>query len=107
VTRALCHALQVPRCLCFIFAKIRELRARNCEVIIKVSFIEIYNETVMDLLSHNPRLMNLREDALNDRVFVEGVLEAKVWHPTAIRVDLRALMCPHHHSRSKPQGSSW
>jgi len=68
----------VPRCLCFIFAKIRELRARKCEVIIKVSFIEIYNETVMDLLSHNPRLMNLREDALNDRVFVEGVLEAKV-----------------------------
>ncbi len=61
----------------------------------------------MDLLSNNPRLMNLREDALNDRVFVEGVLEAKVWHPTAIRVDLRALMCPHHHSRSMPQGSSW
>ncbi len=59
----------------------------------------------MDLLSHNPRLMNLREDALNDRVFVEGVLEAKVWQLTAIRVDLRALTCPRHQSRSLFQGS--
>ena len=37
----------------------------------KVSFIEIYNESVIDLLSVHPRLLTVREDALHDRVFVE------------------------------------
>ena len=39
---------------------------------------EIYNETVIDLLTPNARLVNLREDSLKDRIFVEGAFEPKV-----------------------------
>lgn len=68
----------VPRCLFHIFAKLKGQRARGNSVTIKVSFIEIYNETIIDLLVPTPRLLMLREDALHDRIFVEGALEAKV-----------------------------
>ena len=68
----------VPRCLFYIFSRIQELRARGCQCDIKVSFIEIYNETVIDLLTPNARLVNLREDSLKDRIFVEGAFEPKV-----------------------------
>jgi kinesin family member 15 len=68
----------VPRCLFYIFSRIQELRARGCQCDIKVSFIEIYNETVIDLLTPNARLVTLREDSLKDRIFVEGAFEPKV-----------------------------
>ena len=68
----------VPRCLFQIFATLQDQRARGNSVTIKVSFIEIYNETIIDLLVPTPRLLMLREDALHDRIFVEGALEAKV-----------------------------
>jgi len=54
----------VPRCLFHIFAKIKEQRAGGSSISVKVSFIEIYNETIIDLLVPSPRLLMVREDAL-------------------------------------------
>ena len=48
---------------------------RYTQYSVSASFIEIYNETVIDLLSHNVRNLTLREDALHDRIFVEGANE--------------------------------
>ncbi|EKX37393.1 hypothetical protein GUITHDRAFT_116509 [Guillardia theta CCMP2712] len=68
----------VPRCLCHIFERVEAMKARGCSVEITVSFIEIYNEAVIDLLSTEARLLTVREDAIRDRTYVEGAVVAAV-----------------------------
>jgi len=68
----------VPRCLCHIFERVEAMKARGCTVDITVSFIEIYNEAVIDLLSTEARLLTVREDAIRDRTYVEGAIVAAV-----------------------------
>jgi hypothetical protein len=54
---------------------IQESQVPNCEYIVKITVIEIYNEVVYDLLADEKRArVNLRED-IKKGVFLEGVTE--------------------------------
>lgn len=66
----------LPRCIEFLFASInREMRrCEGLEFLVKCSFIEIYNEQVIDLLSATQTPLSIRED-LKLGVYVENLTE--------------------------------
>lgn len=62
----------IPRSLELIFAKLHEKRQNGCAVSCKVTLTEIYNEQVIDLLTGDARMLQLRENPLTGNVYVEG-----------------------------------
>jgi hypothetical protein len=61
----------LPRSLIHIFERIEE-EHRSTEYLVKVSFLEIYNETVMDLIDPSGPSLSVRED-LKKGIYVEGL----------------------------------
>lgn len=66
----------MPRCVEHIFGEIGKERRQDVEYLVKASFLEIYQEQVIDLLSGSAEGFNLqlRED-LKRGVYVEGLIE--------------------------------
>jgi hypothetical protein len=69
----------LPRSLEFLFSSIRQEMRSNEDIVfqVKVSFLEIYQETVLDLLSTHHLSLQLRED-LRRGVYVEGLSVVEV-----------------------------
>jgi hypothetical protein len=53
-----------PRCIEYLFWKCQQDRERNPgnEHLIKCTYIEIYNEQILDLLNNNSGYLQIRED---------------------------------------------
>lgn len=64
-----------PRCLEYLFYALRQ--HRDAESLIKITYVEIYNEKIIDLLSDRDISLNLRED-IEKGVFIENVREVVV-----------------------------
>ena len=52
--------------------------------IVKVSFLEIYNEKIMDLLDTNKTNLKIKEDRLRG-IFVQNLTEIKVESPEEMK----------------------
>ncbi|KAL4463035.1 hypothetical protein ABPG72_002918 [Tetrahymena utriculariae] len=68
------HRGMLPRVLEYIFQKIKQQQSLSVEYLVKCSYLEIYNEHIIDLLSDNGNNLQLRED-LKKGVYVEGLTE--------------------------------
>ena len=64
-----------PRCLEYLFYALKE--HRNAENLIKITYVEIYNEKIIDLLNDKETPLSLRED-IEKGVFIENVREVVV-----------------------------
>lgn len=60
-----------PRCIEYLFYLLKE---KNDQNLVKVTYVEIYNEKIYDLLGDMDRQLGLRED-LKNGVFIDGVQE--------------------------------
>jgi hypothetical protein len=67
----------LPRSNEFIFECIEEARQTGVEFSVRCSYLEIYQEQIIDLLSPDSRNLNIRED-IKDGVYVEGLIEQTV-----------------------------
>lgn len=69
----------LPRVLEYIYAFIqKDLReSPEIEYLIKCSYLEIYNERIIDLLNPSTGNLQLRED-LKRGVYVEGLVEENI-----------------------------
>lgn len=68
----------LPRCVEFIFSSIaKEMKKSGVEFLVKCSYLEIYQEQVMDLLGELGSSLQLRED-MKRGVYVEGLVEQTV-----------------------------
>lgn len=70
-----------PRSIDYLFYLLNE--KKKSETLIKVTFIEIYNEKIIDLLSDDLIQVNIRED-LKKGVFLENVTEEVVNHSNEV-----------------------
>ena len=68
----------IPRTFQYLFA---QLKSENCVHHVYVSFIQIYLETIQDLLNPETKDIRIREDP-DSGVFVEGVEWIKVQSPS-------------------------
>lgn len=64
----------IPRTLEFLFECIDRERENGVHFIIRCSFLEIYNEQIIDLLNKANNNLQLREDTRKG-VYVEGITE--------------------------------
>ncbi|KAJ1736113.1 hypothetical protein LPJ61_000163 [Coemansia biformis] len=73
----------IPRCFEHLFTRIAEEEARTngrLKYLCRASYIEIYNETIYDLLDPLTRTCAMRED-IKRGVFIDGVTEETVQDP--------------------------
>lgn len=73
----------IPRCFEYLFARIAEEEVKNrnqVKYLCKASYIEIYNETIYDLLDPLIRTCVVRED-IKRGVFIDNVTEETVQDP--------------------------
>ena len=63
-----------PRVFDYLFSLIGDEKSKKIEFLIKCSYLEIYNEQIMDLLSTTGSMLQVRED-LKKGVYVEGLTE--------------------------------
>ncbi|KAJ2616287.1 Kinesin-like protein kif15 [Coemansia sp. RSA 1365] len=73
----------IPRCFEYLFTRIAEEEARTngrVKYLCRASYIEIYNETIYDLLDPLTRTCAMRED-IKRGVFIDNVTEETVQHP--------------------------
>jgi kinesin family protein 18/19 len=61
-----------------------ELNSNERDYKLKISYIEVYNEIIRDLLSGSSMALEMREDAMKG-VQVAGVLEIMTTNPTEIQ----------------------
>jgi len=75
----------IPRTLEYLFARIHaeSLSSPTTVYTVKCSYIEIYNETIYDLLDPSGATCGLREDTKRGGVFVEGCRVCRVDGPQA------------------------
>lgn len=66
-----------PRMFENLFGLMNGYRKQGCEFFLKASFLEIYNETIIDLLEEGNGGLNLRED-IRKGPYVEGLKEEEV-----------------------------
>lgn len=66
-----------PRCIEYLFYLLNE--KTNPDTLLKVTYVEIYNERIIDLLSEDIQTVNIRED-LKKGVFLENANEVVVTH---------------------------
>lgn len=70
----------MPRSFDYIFKRIEEIKSEaendhnNVEFLVKCSYLEIYNEQILDLLDTGSINLSLRED-IKKGVYVEGLTE--------------------------------
>ncbi|KAJ2554043.1 hypothetical protein EV175_002724 [Coemansia sp. RSA 1933] len=99
----------IPRCFEYLFARIAEEEARSggrVKYLCRASYIEIYNETIYDLLDPLIRMCALRED-IKRGVFIDNVTEETVQDPSeAYDVFLRGTMSRHVSATSMNRESS-
>jgi hypothetical protein len=84
----------------YLFDCIDQERAEGVTFIIRCSFLEIYNEQIIDLLNKNNTNLQLREDTRKG-VYVEGITELVVAKSDEI-MDLL-----HKGSKSRHVGSTY
>ncbi|KAJ2718248.1 Kinesin-like protein kif15 [Coemansia sp. Benny D115] len=99
----------IPRCFEYLFARIAEEEAKSggrIKYLCKASYIEIYNETIYDLLDPLMRTCAVRED-IKRGIFVDGVSEETVQDPTeAYDVFMRGAHSRHVSATSMNRESS-
>lgn len=66
----------MPRSFEFLFRRIKEDSA-DSEFLVRASYLEIYNEQIIDLLDPNSFNLQIRED-IKKGVYVEGLTEETV-----------------------------
>lgn len=71
------HQGLIPRTMEFLFNCIDRERANGVNFIIRCSFLEIYNEQIIDLLNKSNNNLQLREDTRKG-VYVEGITEETI-----------------------------
>ncbi|KAL7722205.1 Kinesin-like protein [Entamoeba marina] len=75
----------VPRCLHYLFEKIRELTTEDVQFLVKCSMCEIYNEKILDLLDEEKdekgkkekKVLTIRED-IHSACYVEGLSDQEI-----------------------------
>lgn len=67
----------LPRCYEFIFDCIDEMSQSGVEFLVRCSYLEIYQEQIIDLMNPESRNLNVRED-IKRGVYVEGLIEETV-----------------------------
>lgn len=72
----------IPRSLDYIFDGVKRYQAAGSQVKVKVSLIEIYNETVVDLLSPDLRCLSVREAPAGEGAYADQVPEPQTLNPT-------------------------
>lgn len=75
-----------PRCIDYLFFLLGE--RKKTETLIKVTYIEIYNERIIDLLSEETKFLNVRED-LRKGIFLENVTEEVVSNASEVMEALK------------------
>ncbi|KAJ2636517.1 Kinesin-like protein kif15, partial [Coemansia sp. RSA 1286] len=99
----------IPRCFEYLFDRIAQEEQRsggNVKYLCKASYIEIYNETIYDLLDPMMRTCAVRED-IKRGIFVDGVTEETVLDPTeAYAVFMRGTHSRHVSATSMNRESS-
>ncbi|KAJ2811207.1 Kinesin-like protein kif15 [Coemansia furcata] len=99
----------IPRCFEYLFARIAEEEARcngRVKYLCKASYIEIYNETIYDLLDPLIRTCALRED-IKKGIFIDNVTEETVQDPNeAYSVFVRGTTSRHVSATSMNRESS-
>ncbi|KAJ2685436.1 Kinesin-like protein kif15 [Coemansia spiralis] len=99
----------IPRCFEHLFARIAEEEARyngRVKYLCKASYIEIYNETIYDLLDPLIRTCALRED-IKKGIFIDNVTEETVQDPNeAYSVFVRGTTSRHVSATSMNRESS-
>lgn len=88
-----------PRCIDYLFYSLNE-KPSGKETLIKITFIEIYNEKIIDLLSEDLKNLNLRED-LKKGIFLENVTEEVVNHAGDVMTLLRKGLKNRHVSETQ------
>jgi kinesin family member 15 len=72
------HRGLIPRVLEYVFSQIRDRqKTRSCEFVVKCSYLEIYQESVTDLLNPSSGSLTIRDDVKRG-VYVEGLTEYDV-----------------------------
>lgn len=72
------HRGLIPRVLEYLFAQIKDRqKTKSCEFVVKCSYLEIYQETVTDLLNTESGALSIRADVKRG-VYVEGLTEYDV-----------------------------
>ncbi|KAJ1643533.1 Kinesin-like protein kif15 [Coemansia asiatica] len=99
----------IPRCFEYLFDRIAQEEQRsggNIKYLCKASYIEIYNESIYDLLDPLMRTCAIRED-IKKGIFVDGVTEETVLDPTeAYSVFMRGTHSRHVSATSMNRESS-
>ncbi|KAJ2006109.1 Kinesin-like protein kif15 [Coemansia thaxteri] len=99
----------IPRCFEYLFARIAEEESRfsgRVKYLCKASYIEIYNETIFDLLDPLIRTCALRED-IKKGIFIDNVTEETVQDPNeAYSVFVRGTTSRHVSATSMNRESS-
>ncbi|KAJ2156307.1 Kinesin-like protein kif15 [Coemansia sp. RSA 552] len=99
----------IPRCFEYLFERISEEEARSggqVKYLCRASYIEIYNETIYDLLDPMTRVCAMRED-IKRGVFIDGVTEETVQDPNdAYGVFVRGMTNRHVSETSMNRESS-
>ena len=67
----------LPRCFEYIFNSVISESSDSKKFLVKCSYLEIYQEQIIDLLDSNPHNLQLRED-IRQGVYVEGLIEETV-----------------------------
>lgn len=89
-----------------LFATLAQQADPSTQTSVTCSFLEIYNETISDLLCPGPSALALREDARRG-IFVEGLTEEKVasGEPTCASLPLASL--PRNHAKREIVPHNW
>ncbi|KAJ1901006.1 Kinesin-like protein kif15 [Kickxella alabastrina] len=99
----------IPRCFEYLFARIAEEEARSggrVKYLCKASYIEIYNETIYDLLDPMMRTCAIRED-IKKGIFIDNVSEETVQDPNeAYNIFMRGAHSRHVSATSMNRESS-
>lgn len=83
----------IPRTLTYIFDGARRLQDEGSSVKVKVSLIEIYNETVVDLLSPDLRCLVVRETPSGDGAYADQVACPPAPNDSRHRLALTLSLC--------------
>ncbi|ODQ65089.1 kinesin-domain-containing protein [Nadsonia fulvescens var. elongata DSM 6958] len=67
----------IPRSCADLFERVEQLASKNVSCTVRVSYFEVYNEQVRDLLSKDPRKLKVRESPM-DGPYVENLSEYTV-----------------------------
>jgi kinesin family protein C1 len=82
----------IPRAVEQIYATCRELQAKGWTYKMSATFLEIYNETLRDLLGNTEKKLTIRHDDASKSTIVEGATSVDVDSPGEVRSVLQTAM---------------